>query len=127
MIRISVPDGVVAALALATLVHGCAPRPLVERAIRARGGPLATLVREIESDVYAGFPGTWRSRTTFMFPDHYAWTVETAAEATHYLFDGHAVRGFVGGREVSVDAGPGAPLRTQARFFSVVQDRKSTV
>src|SRR5262245_6781583 len=62
---------VVASLALAA----CAPRPLVERAIRARGGPLESVIRDVEADVRVGFPGTWRWQTAFMVPDRYAWTI----------------------------------------------------
>ena len=107
----------VATLAAAAL--GCAPRPLLERAIRARGGPLGPVVRQVEAEVYAAFPGTWQWRTAFMLPDRYAWTVFTTGEPTHYLFDGQVVRGFVGGREVSVETAPDAPLRSHARFTAV--------
>lgn len=107
------------AVTLGALVVGCAPRPLLERAIRARGGPLGPVVREVEAEVYAGFPGTWHWRTGFMLPDRYAWTIFTTGEPTHYLFDGTAVRGFVGGREVTVETAPDAPLRSHARFMAV--------
>jgi hypothetical protein len=107
------------ALVLALLAAGCRPRPLVERAIRARGGALASLARDVEAEVLQGFPGTWRWRTAFMTPDRYAWTIFTAAEPHHYLFDGEAVRAFIGDRAVSADASPGAPLRSHARFTAV--------
>ena len=77
-------------------------------------------MREVESQVYVGFPGTWRWRTAFMFPDRWAWTVFTAAEPNHYLFDGRTVRAFIGAYEVSADADPSAPLRSHGRFFAVV-------
>jgi len=106
-----------AALALAV---GCAPRPLLEQAIRARGGPLTTVVREVEAEVHVGFPGRWRWRTAFTVPDRYAWTIFTASEPSHFLYDGSSVRAFIGGREVAVDAARGAPLRSHARFAAVV-------
>jgi hypothetical protein len=102
------------------LAAGCAPRPLLERAIRARGGPLTSMVRQVEAEVYLAFPGTWRWRTVYMIPDRYAWTIFTAGEPNHYLFDGTTVRAFIGGREVSADTDPSAPLRSHARFTAVV-------
>jgi hypothetical protein len=92
----------------------------VERAIRARGGPLTSVARQVEAEVYLAFPGTWRWRTVYMVPDRYAWTIFTAAEPNHYLFDGTAVRAFIGTREVSADTDPSAPLRSHARFTAVV-------
>ena len=107
-------------LALAgALASGCASRPLLERAIRARGGALHSLVRQAEADVQAAFPGTWEWRTVFLAPDDYAWSIVTAAGTDHYLFDGRVTRAFIGGREVSVDAGQQTPLRAHARFASV--------
>src|SRR5207244_7989725 len=111
---------VAAILAALVLAAGCAPRPLLERAIRARGGPLASMARQVEAEVYLAFPGTWRWRTVYMVPDRYAWTIFTAAEPDHYLFDGTAVRAFIGGREVSADTDPSAPLRSNARFTALV-------
>jgi hypothetical protein len=110
---------VLVAVTLAAVALGCAPRPLLERAIRARGGPLGPVVRQVEAEVHAAFPGTWQWRTAFMLPDRYAWTVFTTGEPTHYLFDGQVVRGFVGGREVTIETAPDAPLRSHARFTAV--------
>ena len=101
------------------LLAACAPRPLLDRAIRARGGPLETVVRDVEADVRAGFRATWRWRTVFMLPDRYAWTIVTADEPYHYLFDGTTVRAFIGPHEVSSDTDPAAPLRSHARFTAV--------
>jgi len=107
---------------LATIVvvgSGCASRPLLERAIRARGGALHSLVRQAEADVQSGFPGTWQWRTVFLAPDDYAWSIVAAAGTDHYLFDGRVTRAFIGGRQVSADAGQSAPLRAHARFAAV--------
>ena len=101
------------------LASGCASRSLLERAIRARGGALHSLVRQAEADVQAGFPGTWQWRTVFLAPDDFAWSIVTAAGTDHYVFDGRVTRAFIGGREVSVDAGQQTPLREHARFASV--------
>ncbi len=100
------------------LIAGWAPRPLVARAIRARGGPLTSVVREVEADVRMGFPGTWRWRTVFLLPDRYAWTIYTTGEPDHYVTDGRTTRAFVGTRLVTEEAGANA-LRTHARFAAV--------
>jgi hypothetical protein len=108
-----------AALALAALT-GCAPRPaLLRRAIAARGGPLPAIARDLELDVRRDLAGTWRWRTVFALPDRYAVTVVTTGEPDHYLFDGAAVRAFVGDALVSEDPTPDAPLRSSARFTAV--------
>lgn len=101
-------------------MSGCTPRSLVERAIRARGGPLHGLVRQVEADVQVGFPGHWEWETAFLLPDRYAWTIYTAGEPDHYLYDGHVVRTFVGAGPVTKDASEAAALRTHARFTAVV-------
>ena len=54
-----------------------------------------------------------------MVPDHYAWTILTAGEADHYLFDGSTVRAFVGERQVGAEPGANSALRTLARFTAV--------
>lgn len=107
------------ALALAgALLGGCTPRPLLARAIRARGGPITTLVRTATARVELEFPGTWVWRTVFRPPVLFAWSIETTGEPNHYLFDGAAVRAFVGGGAVAVDTDPAAPLRLHARLVS---------
>jgi hypothetical protein len=108
-------------VALALLaVAACAPKPLLARAIAARGGPLPGFVRESEARVARGFPGTWRWRQVYLVPDRYAWTIYTAGEPDHYLFDGTTARAFVGGAPVSATPGATSPLRTHARFVAVV-------
>lgn len=109
-----------AVAALALLGAGCAQGPLLARAIRARGGPLPALARTVEATVTADYPGTWRARLVFAQPERFAWTIETVAEPDHYLFDGEAVRAFVGSALVSVDTDSAAPLRTYARFTAVM-------
>jgi hypothetical protein len=102
------------------IVAGCAPRPLLERAIRARGGPLNGLVMRTENRVYVGAPGTWECTRVFLAPDRYAWKIVTAAEPHYHLFDGTTARSFIGQAEVSSDASPAAPLRSHARWTAVV-------
>jgi hypothetical protein len=55
----------------------------------------------------------------YLAPDRFAWSITTMAGVDHYLFDGTAVRAFVGGRELAADTSAGAPLRTQAAFVAV--------
>jgi hypothetical protein len=107
-------------LLFVVVVLGCARPPLLERAIRARGGPLHGVVRDSEVDVRAGFPGRWRIRSALLQPNRWGWTVFTSGEPDHYLFDGRFARTFIGGREVAVDGGADAPLRSHARFMAVV-------
>ncbi|HWP65899.1 MAG TPA: hypothetical protein VNO26_08315 [Candidatus Limnocylindria bacterium] len=108
------------ATVLGCLACGAAQRPVLERAIEARGGPLPGLVRTSEAEVSAGFPGTWRWRTVVAPPDRYAWSVETTGEPTHYLFDGRVARAFVGSGLTSEDPSPGAAIRSHARFMGVM-------
>jgi hypothetical protein len=105
---------------LVGMLGACAPREPVALAIRARGGPLAGIVREVEADVRAGAPGTWRWRTVFRAPDHYAWKIYTADEPNDVLFDGADVRTWVAGRLVASEAGATAAFRTHARFTAVM-------
>jgi hypothetical protein len=115
------PAGTAAAVVLAVLAAGCAPRPLVTRAIHARGGPLHGIVRWIDGDVHASFAaGHWKWRTAYLVPDHYAWTIVTLGETNHHTFDGTTQRTFIDQRQVAEDARPGAPLRTHLRFTAVV-------
>ena len=109
-----------AVLAVLALLAGCAPRPLLARAIRARGGPLDGVVREVEARVLRGVPGIWTWRTVFAVPDRYAWTIYTAAEPNHLLFDGTTARTFAGGQLVASEAGTTAVLRTHARFTAAM-------
>jgi hypothetical protein len=102
------------------LVGGCGPAPLLDRAIRARGGPLNGVVVSVEDTVYAGESGTWQCVRTFLAPDRFAWKIVTTGDPIYHLFDGATVRCFIGTAEVSSDTRTCAPLRTQARWTAVV-------
>ena len=109
------------ALLLATLVAaGCTPRPLLERALIARGGAVRSVLLCAEARVYAGVPGRWRFARAYLAPGRYAWRIDTAGEPDSYLFDGQVVRSFVGAAEVASDAAPTAPLRSHARWTGVM-------
>lgn len=93
-IRASMRPALVAvALGLAGL--GCS-RPLLERAIAARGGALQSLSRVSSADVYRGFPGDWSWRFDYGVPDRLRWTIETYGEEQSVSFDGRQVRYFLG-------------------------------
>jgi len=106
-------------VAAVLLLAGCAPRPLLDRAIRARGGPLHGMVIRAEAQVHAGAPGRWEWTRAFLAPDRYAWKIMTAADPHYHLYDGTTARSFIGAAEVSSDASPSAPLRSHARWTAV--------
>lgn len=81
---------------LLVLAGGGCTRPLLERAIVARGGNLTTLSRESSADVYAGLPGTWSWRFDYGVPDRLRWTIETYGEEQSIAYDGARVRYFLG-------------------------------
>ncbi|MCW5893179.1 MAG: hypothetical protein KIT14_21910 [bacterium] len=109
------------AVLLAAVAAGAAPQPaLLERAIRARGGPLESVVRRVEADVRSGFPGLWNARLAYRRPDRWALTIETTGAPDSYTWDGTAAHTVIGSRTVAVDRSPATPLHSQARFWSVV-------
>lgn len=107
------------AIGLGVLLGGCTPRPLLERAIAARGGPLRGVIMRAETRVYRVVPGRWRYTRTCRTAGGYAWLLDTAAGIDTHSFDGRVVRSFVAGELVASDASPTAPLRSQARWTAV--------
>lgn len=95
---------------------GCATQPLLARAIAARGGPLHGVALNAAARLYTGAPGRWRYTRTYLAPGLYAWRIETSGEPDTYIFDGGAVRSYVGNAETSVDTSAAAPLRSHARW-----------
>lgn len=108
-----------ALLALSGIALGCAPRPLLARAVAARGGAAPGVVVESVADVHRFVPGQWRYARIFRAPDCYAWQLETALGTDTHSFDGRTVRSFVQGELVGTDPRPSAPLRSQARWMAV--------
>jgi len=106
------------AVGLVALAAACTPRAPVERAIAARGGPIAGVVRESNVRVLQTFPGDWQWTTVAAFPDRYAWSIVTNDQPHHYLFDGTRVRAYIGEQEVAEATGS-AGLETHARFVAV--------
>lgn len=85
-----------AVLLIVTVTCAGCTRPLLERAIAARGGPLETLSRESTAEVDRGFPGTWAWRFDYRVPDRLRWTIETYGEEQSVAYDGTRVRYFLG-------------------------------
>jgi hypothetical protein len=101
------------------LAIGCARPPLLDRAVRARGGMSRAIAIHSEAQVYVGVPGTWELRRIFLAPDCFAWRITTAADPIFQTFDGHIARSFVGTAEISRAAAPDAELRSHARWTAV--------
>lgn len=97
---------------------GCA-RGLVDRAIAARGGPLAGSVREVEASVHQGFPGTWTWQIALLRPDLVRWTIHTWGEEQSYAWDGERVLLHLGSASLPVEAAAARGFRTQARWLAV--------
>jgi len=106
--------------ALCVVLAACAPRDLRARAERAQGGAVTGLIRMVDAQVHAGFPGRWRWRNAYQAPERYAWTIQRLEGQDHYLFDGETARAFAGDVAVSATREQAAPLRSHARFYSVV-------
>jgi hypothetical protein len=103
-----------AVVALVALSAGCT-RPLVERAIAARGGAMQSVSRDADADVRRGFPGRWTWRFDYRVPDQLRWTLDTYGEAQSVSFDGRTTRYFLGSASL-----PNAPA-TLAGFETVVR------
>lgn len=105
-------------LALLLALASCT-RPLAERAIEARGGPLTSLARYAEADVHQGFPGTWRWRVDYHTPDLLRWTLETYGEEQTFAWDGAEVRYFLGSALLPPDSADVGDFRTVVRWTAV--------
>lgn len=88
-------SSLVALLASAVLAAGCT-RPLLERAIDARGGAIESVSREATADVEIAFPGRWAWRFDYRTPDLLRWTLDTYGETQSVAFDGRTVHYFLG-------------------------------
>jgi len=105
-------------LLLALAVAGCA-RPLLERAIAARGGALQSLSRASQADVVRGFPGEWAWRFEYRVPDQLRWTIETYGEAQSVSYDGRTVRYFLGSATLPTPPAALGDFASIARWTSV--------
>jgi hypothetical protein len=107
-----------AAGVLVVLCTGCT-RPLLERAIAARGGPLTNLSRDVEAEVFAGFPGTWSWRFDYRVPDLLRWTLETYGDRQSVAYDGRAVHFYLGSARIAEAPPALGDFRSQVRWVAV--------
>ncbi|HZR85130.1 MAG TPA: hypothetical protein VFD92_28800 [Candidatus Binatia bacterium] len=105
------------ALALAVALAGCTGT-LVERAVRARGGPLVSASREADANVHRGFPGQWSFEIAYRTPDRLRWTIHAYGEDQSYVCDGQNVRLYLGTAALPVDPSQAAAFRTEMRFVA---------
>lgn len=106
------------ALSAVVLVGSGCSSTLVERAIDARGGPLASYRKTVDADVKAGMPGTWAWEVAYRVPDSFRWTLHTHGEEQILLFDGRASRQQLGTVLLPPTATDDA-VRSQAHWFAV--------
>jgi hypothetical protein len=108
----------VALLSVAVAMAACT-RPLLDRAIAARGGPLQSLSRTASAQVVRGFPGDWAWRFDYRVPDLLRWTIETYGEQQSVSFDGRTVRYFLGGATLPTPPAALGDFASIARWTSV--------
>jgi hypothetical protein len=109
---------VVTCAAAVLAAPGCS-RPLLQRAIAARGGALTSLSREANAEVHEGFPGSWAWRFDYRVPDSLRWTIETYGEEQSIAYDGRTVRYYLG--EAAIGNAPAAlgDFRSEVRWMAV--------
>lgn len=104
---------------LHALAGASCARPLLERAIAARGGPLQSLSRASTAEVVRGFPGEWAWRFDYRVPDLLRWTIETYGETQSVSFDGRAVRYFLGSAPLPMSPAALGDFASIVRWTSV--------
>jgi hypothetical protein len=110
--------GRVLLVAACLVAQGCA-HSLVERAVRARGGPMQSLYRVVDARVHEGFPGSWSWETGYRVPEFLRWTVHTYGEDQSFVYDGEDVILYLGSASLPVEPAAAAAFRSQARWFAV--------
>jgi hypothetical protein len=73
----------------------------------------------VDATVYQQVPGEWRWEMAYHLPDLFRWTLSTYGEEPSYVYDGEAVRAFLGSGEIPVDPSTAASFRTLARWAAV--------
>lgn len=116
-VRTTAPAAAMIALLLLA-ASGCA-RPLLERAIAARGGTLESLSRASTAEVTRGFPGEWAWRFDYRVPDRLRWTIETYGEEQSIAYDGTTVRYFLGSARLPETPAALADFASIVRWTSV--------
>lgn len=104
--------------ACAVLSQGCT-ETLLERAIRARGGRLESLEREVDARVHFGFAGEWSWEMAYRRPELFRWTIHTYGEEQSYVYDGRSAALFLGSAMLPVEPAALASFRSQARWIAV--------
>lgn len=92
----------------------------MDRALRARGGPIGGWTREADVRVYYGIPGLWRWQMAWAPPLRFRLSILTAGDDQHYVVDGEQVRSFVGDTLVTRGAAAGSGFETCARWMSLL-------
>jgi hypothetical protein len=92
---------------------------LIDRAIRARGGEMQSLERQVDATVYKEFPGEWTWEMAYREPDLFRWTLQVAGEDQSYVYDGSKVTLYLGSAALPVDPAAEMSFRSQARFIAV--------
>jgi outer membrane lipoprotein-sorting protein len=107
------------AVCIALLACSACSNALIDRAIRARGGALESLERQVDATVYKEFPGEWTWEMAYREPDLFRWTLQVAGEDQSYVYDGSKVTLFLGSAALPVDPASAASFRSQARFIAL--------
>ena len=106
------------ALAVALGAAGCA-RSLVDRAIAARGGPLAGVTREVRAQVHEGIPGEWTWELAYRAPRDVRWTLHTWGDEQSYVLEGGRASYILGSARLAVPPEAQTSLDTQSRWLAV--------
>src|SRR5215475_15480615 len=101
--------------ACALLLASACSNALIDRAIRARGGSLESLERQVDATVYKEFPGEWSWEMAYYTPDLFRWTLHVAGDQQSYVYDGSNVTLFLGSASIPVDPMAAMSFRSQAR------------
>lgn len=91
---------------------------LVERAIEARGGSMASYRKEVDAQVALGIPGEWSWEVAYRVPESFRWTLYTFGEEQRLLYDGTHTTHQLGSATLppsTADEG----VRSQAHWFAV--------
>jgi hypothetical protein len=108
-----------AALLAAALGATSCARTLVDRAIAARGGPLAGITREVRAEVHEGIPGDWTWELAYRAPRDVRWTLHTWGEEQSYVLEGGRASYTLGSARLPVPPEAMTSLATQSRWLAV--------
>ena len=95
-------------------------RPLLERAIDARGGSIERIERSADGIVHVGLPGRWRWRLVFQPPERMRFTLITAGEDQQWVTDGRTASTLLGSTVVSSEPLADSEALSIVRWVAVV-------